>query len=115
MEVTAAFYTWLKAQIVAQLTRVRFLDGAGVPVLALTTADPRVKWQVVAGNPIELHVTLAGTEADVVGKVFRRSVIHQAGDAAHAEPMSSAEYALTTIGAEDRIIFKHKLQVPEIA
>lgn len=113
-EVLAGFYGWSRRAAARDLTRVRFFNAAGAEVLVLTTADTRLEWDPVSGNPIRLAATLPGGDADVTGKEFARIELYEGADTTHAAPVASEAFAAFTAAAGTTYVVELTLEIPDI-
>ncbi len=112
-EISAAAYADLRAYVRSNWTRVRVQDAAGaVNQLELTTADPRVAWS--GTHPIELTITLKGTDPDVTGKQLGRSLLFKGADTGFAAPYSVESFEPFTVGVEDELVIRHRIEIPDI-
>jgi hypothetical protein len=59
-------YKWLRGLVKNNGVYLELQESDGTPVIRLSTADDRVSWTHTDGdNPMELEVTLTGTDSDL--------------------------------------------------
>lgn len=114
-EVLAEFYVFTREKAVADLTRVRFFDGADAAVLALDTTDSRLVWSVTTGNPIKLKCTLSGDDAGLNGVVIKTMRLYRQSDTTHANPVAAESLATAVTLATGRDdVFELSLEIKDI-
>lgn len=112
-EVLAPFYTWVRDNVIADLTRIQLLDSGGVVQLSLTTADARVAWGA-SGNPLKLTVTLDGGSADTTGKTLASIRLYRSSDTTHATPFVTEAFTAFTMEAGQTYVIELNVEIPDI-
>lgn len=114
-EILAAGYSLIRGYVVANWGRVVLYDGSGVAQLTLAAGDGRVAWSG-SGNPRTLTVTLAGGEADVVGRTFARVKVFASSDLTSATPLVDETFtAAGPIQVADSLTVTLTVEIPDIA
>lgn len=94
---------------------VEVRDDTSTPWGRFNTTDPRVEWtHEVGANPLELSISLTGSDADMtLPETFAEVAFFKeeiGGDALAAGPITNVTLEQTT----DQLVIKAQVEVPEI-
>ena len=114
-EINSTGYQSIRDFIQTTWTFIELRDGAGTPVLRLSTSDPRVSWTHAAGfQTLELTVTITGADVEItVPQEFGQSALFKNGT--DATPFSVESFKTFTMeNTLDELTIKHQIEVPQV-
>lgn len=120
-EITAAGYADLRAYVEANWGFIEIRDASaagtgGAPVVRLPLSDARVDWISGGANPLQIRVTLTGSDADITEPVtLRSSALFKAssgGSALAQEVFAEGDATITAAG--DSVQVTHSVEIPNI-
>lgn len=116
MEISTAGYQSLRDFIQNNWTYIELRNEAGLPIIRLSTADPRVNWTHETGaQTLQLTAVITGADADITTPVtVAYSAIFDVTQGGESLSVVEFEHPFTLQDDNYQLTVNHQIQIPQL-